>query len=60
MCEKLNNELTKLRLHFEDRKLKIESLAHELVIARDECIILNDKCVIYVSESNLLVNDNMR
>ena len=50
MSEKLDNELTRLRLHFENRKVKIESLERELVIAKDECIILNDKCSISISE----------
>ncbi|XP_052621758.1 uncharacterized protein LOC128127334 [Lactuca sativa] len=36
-------ELSRLRLRFEDKKLKIESLEHELVMSKDECIILQDK-----------------
>ena len=37
-------ELNRLRLCFEDKKLKIESLERELVMSNDECIILKDKC----------------
>lgn len=58
MNEKLDSKLTILRLRFKDCKLKIESLEHELVIAKVEYVILNEKCVISVSERNLLLNDN--
>lgn len=58
--EKLDNELTRLRLWFEDRKLKIESLEWELLMAKDKCIILNDKREISISERNILFCDNKR
>mgnify|MGYP001545747934 FL=1 len=48
--EKKDCELSRLRLRFEDKKLKIESLEHELVMSKDECIILKDKCEITYSE----------
>lgn len=44
VSEKLDRELARLRLNFEDFKRKIESLERELVIDNEECIILNDKC----------------
>ena len=56
--EKKDCELNRLRLHFEDKKLKIESLEHELVMSKDECIILKDKCEITYSERNILISDN--
>ena len=49
VSEKLDSELTRLRLSFEDRKLKIESAERELLMAKDECIILNEKCAISIS-----------
>lgn len=59
VSEKLDRELARLRLNFEDFKRKIESLERELVIAKDEFIILNGKCVILVSGKNILFNDNI-
>ena len=52
--------MSRLRLHFKDKKLKIESLERELVMSQDECIILKDKCEITYSERNALVSDNKR
>ena len=46
VSEKKECELNRLRLRFEDKKLKIESLERELVMSKDECIILKDKCEI--------------
>ena len=43
ISEKLESELTRLRLRFEDRKLNIESLERDLVMSQDECIILKEK-----------------
>lgn len=57
---KMNNEIIRHRLCFQDCKLKIESLYKKLVIAKEERIILSDKCALYVSERNVLVGDNMR
>lgn len=37
--EKMNNELIRIRMRFEDHELKIDSLENELVIAKDEYII---------------------
>lgn len=59
VSEKMDSELTRFRLCFEDFKLKIESLESEFVKAKHECIILNEKCDISVSERNLVVNNNI-
>ena len=40
VSEKLESELTRLRLRFEYRKFKIELQERELVMSQDECIIL--------------------
>ena len=56
--EKKDSELNRLRLRFEDKKLKIESLEHELVMSKDECIILKEKCEITYSERNILISNN--
>lgn len=57
---KINNEFTRLRLHYEDLKLKIDALENELVIGNDECIILYDKFALSISEQNILVANNIR
>lgn len=57
--EKMNNELIRHRMRFEGRKLKIDSLENEIVIAKDEYIILSDKYALSLSETNVLVFDNM-
>ena len=43
VSEKLDSELTRLRLLFEDRKLKIELLESKRLMSNDECITLKDK-----------------
>ena len=58
--EEIFNELTRLRSRHEDRKLRIDSLERELMIAKDECIIVNDKCNVSVRERNILLADNVR
>ena len=58
--EKLDSELTRLRSHFVDLMLKIESLERELVMSKDECVIFKDKCESMLSEGNILVTDNKR
>ena len=58
--EKKDCELNRLRILFEVRKLKIESLEHELVMSKDECIVLKDKCEISYSKRNILIFDNKR
>ena len=56
----IHNELTRLRLCHQDKKLKIDFLKIELLIATDECIISNDKCESLIKERNMLVANNIR
>ncbi|KAL4573036.1 hypothetical protein LXL04_019829 [Taraxacum kok-saghyz] len=58
--DEIFNELTRLRSRHEDRKLKIDSLERELIIAKDDCIIVNDRCMISLNERNILLADNVR
>lgn len=58
--EEIHLELTRLRSRFEDRKLKIDLLAREIVMLKDEVIISNDKADIAIAERNVLLKDNVR